>query len=297
MHRAKLSVIIASYNSQKTIERCLQSFTEQVTAESFEVIVVDSSQDRTGDLIACHFPGVKLYRFEERKYPGDARNFGVEVATGEVLAFTDADCFVPPDWVDRLIQAHGQTSHPVIGGAVDNGNPDSYIGWAYYFCEFSQWIPQSASCYLDDIPTTCLSPKRWAFDRYGPFLEGVYCSDTDFNWKLARAGFKPLFVPDIQVSHINIDNLNDYLGRKVRHGRYFAWMRVKSERFSFLRRAAYVLLWPLLPFLLFGRRTALVLGKQKYLKEYLLAVPLVFLGLVAWSYGECLGYLSATRRS
>jgi glycosyltransferase involved in cell wall biosynthesis len=296
MNKPKLSIIIASYNSQNTIQKCLESLENQIAGEIFEVIVVDSSTDNTASLVAEKFPQVKLYKFSERKFPGDARNIGVSKAEGEILAFTDADCFVESDWVNKIIEAHQKTEHPVIGGAVDNGNPESYIGWGYYFCEFSQWIPQSQNCYLVDIPTTCLSPKRWAFEKYGPFLEGIYCSDTAFNWSLEKAGYKPLFVPSIKVAHINIEDLKDFWQRKVRHGRYFANVRVSLKNFSQWQIFLYITISPLLPFLLFCRRMMNVVSKGTYIKEFILASPLVFFGLLGWSYGEFLGYLNTSNR-
>ena len=286
-----LSVIVASYNSSETIEKCLQSLEDQKNREDFEVIVVDSSEDGTPEIVENQFPKVRLYTFSERKFPGDARNFGVSKAKGQIFAFTDADCIVDNTWVNEIIKAH-QTPYPAIGGAIANGNPESYPGWGYYFCEFSQWMSQSQECRMVEIPTCCLSIKLWAFDKYGPFLEGVYCSDTAFHWKLGKDGHKPLFVPSIKVSHINIQSLIKFLKKEVMHGRFFAAVRVSEQKFSMLQRITYVMISPLLPFLLFYHTAKDVLKKEVYLKQFILSSPLVLLGLTAWSFGEFLGYLS-----
>jgi hypothetical protein len=42
------------------------------------------------------------------------------------------------------VEAHMNPS-PLIGGAIDNGNPDSYVGWGQYFSEFSRWMPRTVS--------------------------------------------------------------------------------------------------------------------------------------------------------
>lgn len=287
----KVSVIIASYNASLTIEQCLFSLEKQSHRQDFEVIVVDSSIDNTADIVSQKFPNVKLYKFTERKYPGDARNFGVSQSVGEILAFTDAECIVAPDWIEQLIAAHKSTPLPVIGGAIANGNPHSYVGWGYYFCSLSQWMPQDKVYQRTDIPTGCLSAKRWSFEQYGPFLEGSLCEDTLFNWKLVEAGYSSLFVPSIQVGHINIENLGVFLLRKVNHGRTFAQLRIQEKNFSTFKRVIYVLLSPLLPFLILYRRTQDVLKSRIYRQQFLLAFPLVFLGICFWSYGEFLGYL------
>jgi glycosyltransferase involved in cell wall biosynthesis len=286
----KLSVIIASYNSQKTITKCLKSLERQITNQNFEIIVVDSSEDGTAELISQQFPFVKLYTFTQRKYPGDARNFGVSQSTGEILVFTDSDCIVDSDWVERIITAHQDYHHPVIGGAIDNGNPESYTGWAYYFASLSQWMPQTEAFERFDIPTGFLSVKRWAFEQYGPFLEGKLCEDTMFNWKLEQAGYTSLFLPSMKVAHINIEDLRFMLKRKIKHGKDFAELRTSEYNFSLLRRGFYLCICFILPFVLLFRRAKDVINCGIYQKEFLIVLPLVFLNLLTWSYGEFLGY-------
>jgi glycosyltransferase involved in cell wall biosynthesis len=282
-------VIVASFNAVDTIEGCLSALARQECEEPFEVVVIDSSSDGTAD-VARRFPGVFLHTFPDRKFPGEARNLGAARSEGEVLAFTDADCVPDPGWVREIVEAH-RRDDPVIGGTIDNANPESLVGWAYFFCELNQWMPGTAAGYMDDIPTGNLSVKRWAFDRYGPFLEGTYSSDTAFNWRIAADGHRPLFVPAIRVAHVNVTDLSDYLRRKVFHGRCFARVRVAERGFSRLRRLAYATLSLGLPVLLPARAIRNVLSRGVYLREFAMAFPLVFLGLAAWSWGELRGYL------
>ena len=52
-------------------------------------------------------------RMPQRTLPGLARNLGIEMATGELLAFTDADCVPEPLWIAKMVQAHaGKTVSP-----------------------------------------------------------------------------------------------------------------------------------------------------------------------------------------
>lgn len=148
-----------------------------------------------------------------------------------------------------------------------------------------------------EIPTCCLSLKRWVFDRYGPFLEGTYCSDTAFHWKLGRAGHRPLLDPTIRVAHVNRARLGAFLAHEPEHGRAFATVRATEHAWSTRRRIGHALLTPLLPPLLFGRMLRRVLAGRGYVPPFVVASPLVALGLTAWSYGELLGYLGAPTRS
>ncbi len=291
----QLSIIIASYNAEKTIESCLESLENQATDKDFEVIVVDSSPDGTAKLIEERFPDVNLYRFSERKFPGDARNFGISISNCKIIAFIDTDCVADRNWVNEILMAH-ERPYPVIGGAIENGNPDSYIGWAVYFCEFSQWMPQLQKCFMVEIPTCCLSLKRWVFDKYGQFLEGTYCEDTALHWRLGKYNLKPLFIPSVKVAHTNVNSLRLFVRKELIHGRYFSKVRVLEQELSMLKRIVFVLLSPILPFLLFSRVAKRVLRNKIYFKQFIFVSPLVFFGLIVWSCGEFVGYLSKPKK-
>ena len=290
MSKPLISVIIASYNSSKTIKKTLNSLIKQKDAENYEIIVVDSSTDNTAKIISRQFPGVRLYTFTERLFPGSARNFGVAQAKGTILAFTDADCIVGENWIHEIIKAHNENTH-IVGGVIRNGNPESYVGWGHYFCEFSQWMPGSKERLMDEIPTGCLSFKRWVFDKYGPFLDDTYCSDTAFHWKLREDGYKSLLIPTIYISHSNIINLFKFLRKQSFHGRSFAKVRVNQKKFSNTERLIYAFISPILPIILFYRISTRVLKNRIYLKRYIFSLPIVILGLVMWSFGEFQGYL------
>lgn len=295
MKQVKVSIVVPAYNARATIADCLRALEAQALRDECEIIVVDSSTDGTAELVTAEFPNVKLYTFSERHFPGSARNFAVSRARGEIIAFTDADCVAGPGWLSEIIEAH-RGGALVIGGAVENGSPDNYLGWVYYFCEFNQWLPGARRVSMGEIPTCCLSMKRAAFDRYGPFLDGTYCSDTAFHWRLRRDGHQPLFLPSIKVAHQYREGLKSFLRHEVFHGRSFGLVRTSEQRLTRAQRALFAartLYLPLLQFYLTARR---VVRCGFYLKEFVLLSPLIFLGILAWSYGELRGYLPAPER-
>jgi hypothetical protein len=175
----------------------------------------------------------------------------VAESAGDIIAVTDADCVVDSTWVKRVLDAHRSTRHPIIGGAVENGNPESRVGWASYFCEFTAWTPHAPAGEMVEIPTTCLTMKRWLFEAYGPFLEGTYCSDTAFSWQVGRHGYSPLFLPS-RGCPTSTTRLTSLPAASL-HGKCFARVRMAERQISGLRRLAIVLLSPLLPVLLFAR--------------------------------------------
>jgi GT2 family glycosyltransferase len=262
---------------------------EHQTIQPGQIIVVDSGTDGAADMVAEMFPRVEMIRYQNRKYPGDARNIGVRHAKGGIVAFLDADCIAGSRWTEAILTAH-QRPDPIIGGAVDNANPGNLVGWARYFSEFSRWMPFAEGSHMVDVPTCSLSLKPWAFERFGPFLEGTYCSDTVFCWRAADAGYLPLFLPAICVAHINPTGFSAFLAKQTMHGRAFATVRIREKRLSRWHTAMLSLGSPALPFILFGRLTGRVLKSRRNRLALLGASPLILVGLVAWSWGEATRY-------
>jgi|GEM_PF-5429842 len=94
------SIIIPARNAESTIASCLASIAS-LDPGPLEVIVVDdASVDATSALAAQS--GARVIRLGENAGPGLARNAGARVARGGTLAFTDADCRVPKDWLARF---------------------------------------------------------------------------------------------------------------------------------------------------------------------------------------------------
>jgi GT2 family glycosyltransferase len=290
----ELSVVVASYNSSSTIRDCLRSLREQVTRRRFEVIVVDSSCDATGDLVAAEFPEARLLRFAERKFPGAARNQGVAAAGAGIVSFVDADCVAPSDYVEQVLAAH-ENPAVAIGGAIANHEPANLVAWAAYLCEFTEWMPGAPARPMENIATANLSYKRLVFEKYGRFLEGTYGSDTDFNWRLGREGHRLLWLPSISVSHRSIGGLWNFLRHEFNHGKDCARMRARGQRFSRGRRWLYAACFPLIALKLFAVIAFRNVRNRIYLARFLQASPLVAAGLISWSLGELVAFVKPLR--
>ena len=282
------SVIVASFNSRQTIERCLSSLERQNRRDLFEVLVSDSSTDGTAGIIESRFPDVRLFHFNDRKFPGDARNLAVAQSSGDVLIFLDADCFVEPDWIERVIEAHGG-DYAAVGGALYNGNPRFRAGMAHYLFEFSLWLPASSPREQGEIPAGCLSVKRRLFERFGPFPEGAYSSDSVFSWRMREAGIPLLFEPSIHVFHVHTLGALKLLRAKMYHGRCFAWQR--SRRWPAWKRFTFGVLAGALPVVVFFRIWRRVRGSPLHV-EFWKTSHLIGLLAIWWSWGESRGYLS-----
>ena len=285
----QVSVIIASYNSGKTIKKTLRSL-EMQTNRDFEIIVVDSSTDHTAKKIQRDFPNVKVIRFFERKFPGDARNIGISKAKGRIIAFVDADCEANNDWIERIVNAH-KSSYPAIGGAIANGTQGNHLSWAAYFCEYSQWMPGTSAQWMEDVAAANMSYKKSIFDKYGGFIEGTYCSDTEFHWRLAKDGIRIRFDPSLLVVHHSIDTFGRYLRHECFHGRCFARLRSNVLKFSLVKRSVYAVLFVLLALRLFYKIAYTNVKNRTYWPRFLKSIPFLILGVGTWSFGEGVGYI------
>ncbi len=287
-----LSVIITAYNSRDTVCACLASLDAQKTSHRFEVLLVDSGSDGTAELVAAEFPQVRLIRSAKRLYAGEGRNLAIPQAEAPLIAFLDADCHVEPDWVEAVLAAQ-QRPNLVAAGAVHNGSTGSLMGWAYYFCEFNLWAAalSAPAREIDEAAGCCLSMKREAFERFGPFPGGSYSSDSAFARRMQAAGHRVLFWPSARVYHHYDRGLRDFLEHQALHRRGYAAVLCRQRRLSRWHRLGRILGLPLLPGAL---SCALIyrLGRTPELfRPLAAAAPLVWLGFWARAWGEFTGYL------
>src|SRR5659263_765291 len=96
-----ISVIIPTYNEEANITACLRSLCNQtMSRDEYELIVVDgNSKDRTCELAREYADEVIT---QTSKKVGGARNDGVLRARGNIVATTDADCIIPPEWLEII---------------------------------------------------------------------------------------------------------------------------------------------------------------------------------------------------
>ena len=291
--RIVASVIVPAYNAAATIRETLSSLRAQNCVGDYEVIVVDSSDDGTDRIIAEEFPWVRLLHRPQRTDPGTARNLGIARARGEVIACLDADCIAPPDWLERMLDAQ-RAGHPVVGGAVENGNPASLVAWAGYMGEFREFLPAGSPRMVAHVPTCNISYHRSIFARFGGFPTRFYPQeDLLFHWRLAHHGVAIWFDPRIRVRHVHRSSLGAYLTHQHRIGRITARvLRLTGEEGAFLARSPLLALLasPVLPLYKWGRTVGVFLSRApSLLRRSTLASLVLIPGLYAWVAGFVAG--------
>ena len=132
----KFSIIIAAYNIENYIAKCIESILSQ-TYNNYEIIVVDDgSEDRTKSKIKEFGNKIKFIEHENNRLLGGARNTGIEAAKGKYILFIDGDDYLNNNYVlqnlDNLI---GEQSVDVI-----------YMGFEIIGKKTDMIIPSKENC-------------------------------------------------------------------------------------------------------------------------------------------------------
>ena len=103
----KISVIVPVYNVEAYLERCVESILQQTYAHFELILINDGSTDSSGqicDHLASQYENIKVYHIENAGV-SNARNMGIQLATGSWVTFIDSDDFVTQDYLATLARA------------------------------------------------------------------------------------------------------------------------------------------------------------------------------------------------
>ena len=212
-----LSVVVSTFNRSGDLERCLDAVLAQQDSPPHEVIVVDNnSTDDTRGVVErrqADRPHLR-YVFEPRQGLPHARNAGIAAAAADVVAFTDDDIVVAPDWVASIARAFER--HPeadCIGGRVlprwPAGGPPAWLSPAQ-LAPLALQDKGTAEMRVDrSNAAPCLiganfAFRRRAFERVGLFdPDYTRTQDREIQLRLWDAGGIGLYTPDI-VTYVNV---------------------------------------------------------------------------------------------
>ncbi|MGE9269381.1 MAG: glycosyltransferase family 2 protein, partial [Verrucomicrobiales bacterium] len=229
----RISVIVCTRNGRDRIPACLRSLTKLTRAADEILVVDDGSTDGTADSITRHFPQVTVLPLPPCGLSA-ARNAGAHAATGEILAYTDDDCEVDPDWLTSLAQGFS-AGWDAVGG------PNLPPPPAHAIESMIAAAPGAAShVMLDDqeaehIPGCNLAVRRTAFFEIGGFDPDFRTAgdDVDFCWRLQDAGKRIGFAPTAFVWHHRRATLWGYLKQQTHYGKAEALLMKKHpSRFT-----------------------------------------------------------------
>ena len=209
----QISLIVCTRNRAESLPVCLNSIERAAvknrTVEVELLVVNNGSTDATAAVLLAWQKSASVrcrVLVAERRGLSHARNCGLEHATGKIIAFTDDDCTVAPDYLMQVERAYAADAGPTLrGGRVELGDPR-------------------------DLPFTIktdLAPQRFTGGHPGGFIHGCNLTmsrsalelvgrfdtrlgagqpigaaeDSDFVYRAHRSGVMVLYDPSIVVFH------------------------------------------------------------------------------------------------
>lgn len=217
-----VSVIVPALNEEEMIGRCLQSLAQsECSAGCFEVIVVDNgSTDRTMEIArgysdklqvtVLHRPGINISAL---------RNQGAAVAKGEILAFLDADCLVPRNWIQDARRHLAAENAGIIGGNIAIPGDSRWVARAWYGVGYA---PKDGP--VTYVPSGNMLVRRSSFRQLGGFDDSLKTSeDCELCFRARKAGLPVCAVGTMAVVHLRTpQTLAEFYRRERWHGTHVA---------------------------------------------------------------------------
>jgi len=235
----RISVVVCAYQAERTLEACLIALTALRYPDAEVLLVDDGSTDATAE-IAARFPAVRVLTQENRGLSA-ARNAGVEASSGTIVAFTDADCVVDPDWLTYL-------AHAFASGFVAVGGPNLPPPEDERTAACVAAAPGGpAHVLLDDaiaehVPGCNMAFRRDVLRALGGFdpIFRAAGDDVDVCWRLQDAGHRIGFSPAALVWHFRRNTVAAYLRQQMGYGAAEALLAVKHPgRFNELGQSRW----------------------------------------------------------
>ena len=228
-----VTVVVPVHNGAHCIAQCVEALLAQdyPGPEPELVVVNNGSTDDTESILARWSDRIVLCQQPERG-PSAARNCGIQRASHQLIAFTDADCIPHPNWLNELVR--GLRAHPeaaFIGGPVIAHQPTNTIG-RYAEVLFDQ---RSAIERFDPpyVITANLLARRSDLIRFGLFNQAfIQSEDVELSFRaLFQHQAEMIYCPDAITDHRNIETLSGLFHKGLQHGSGSAmiWREFETE--------------------------------------------------------------------
>ncbi len=216
-----VSVIIPVFNDGERLRLCLAALAGQTYGRSrFEIIVVDNGSDdfeQIKAVVAAYDNAVLAVEPTPGSYA--ARNRGLGLATGEAIAFTDADCIPAANWLTAGMQLLTQTPNcGLLAGQIQLffQNPDRPTMVELY--ESVRALPQQEFVEQHHYGATAnIFTWRQVIDRVGEF-DAQLKSSGDMEWgqRVHAHGYRQIYSETVVVQHPTRSSLQELTVRTRR---------------------------------------------------------------------------------
>jgi glycosyltransferase involved in cell wall biosynthesis len=207
LRKPRFSIVIPLFNKEATIASTINTALNQEFSD-FEVLIVDDGSTDNSLNIARSFCDDRIKVFtKENGGVSSARNFAIENADGEYIAFLDADDFWEPEYlkemsnfIDRYsdcglyASAFKKITHQktiIVGDEVNKGVSENF-----FETRIKHLVPFTSATIVD----------KEVFNKVGNFPKGMIGGEDDFMWSKIAIKYKTAFNPDVLVSYNFVNN-------------------------------------------------------------------------------------------
>jgi GT2 family glycosyltransferase len=289
----RLSVLICTYNRHDLLRQALTALIDGTAEKPDQVVIVNGGDERADQVVEAfvgrHGVEVKLIRTVNKNL-ATSRNVGLPHCTGDIVAMTDDDAEVFPDWVTQLKRQH--VDHPeagVIGGQVIGSDSGSQL--LSRLADLVTFpLPSEPGYVQHNLPGVNVSYKRTLLDQIGLQDETLFRGeDVDFNWRIKQLGAQLYFHPDIKVIHHHRPSLRQFWRQHYMYGRAYYLVRRKWQPMysvyprqlrtprDVLKAGYFVVAIVIQP--------AQAVGKLSSWRDRLLGYPILLVNHALWKYG------------
>lgn len=265
-NQIKVSVVVTCFNEEENIGDCLESLLQQSYPQDlFEIVVSDGgSQDGTQSLVRSFQERDRRVKLvvELKKGTAAGRNAGIRAAENDWVAFIDADCEAPADWLEKLIGAWSKAveSYPRLAGVGGANIPPrekaspflTALGIAQNSYLGSLGSVQG-SIYPDDRLVSSISTCNALYRKDILLNSGLFdeslkseAEDAELNYRLYKKGNMFLFVHDSYVIHKMRVSAKLWAKNMFRYGKGRSRLMKRHPEMFFSRYLITLLFLPLL---------------------------------------------------
>jgi len=197
---ATVSVVVSFLNSARTIRQCLLAILLQDYARNlFEVVVVDGGST-DGSLEICRELKSEFANLNLIVHPGasepEGQSIGAQSSDSDIIMFTNSDIYVPPSWIKKHLEWL-QQGYDLVGGRVFWGGDKFAFTWNMPKPLSPRFIQEQGL----GLGFSNCSTTRATFNEVGGLSKIKSQHDTEFAFRVVRAGGRMILDPEIEVYH------------------------------------------------------------------------------------------------
>ncbi|MGQ9720105.1 MAG: glycosyltransferase family 2 protein [Candidatus Jordarchaeum sp.] len=210
-----MSVIVLTFNRKDDVLDCVESVIHQDFEDDYEIIVIDNwSEDGTFEELKSKFSdfsSVKIVRPSKRIGIAAARNYGLQLANGRLVAFIDDDCIATRSWLNETKSAFKDESVGCVGGRISlltvGIEKPSWIGKDIYgILGITSWGEKNKDIYFPIGGNLAirkdLALKIGGFkEQLGPRGVKVFGEEISISNRVRGSGYRVVYAPRAEVLH------------------------------------------------------------------------------------------------